>query len=262
MTHKEEGKVPQDVIEAIGSRFKFYLDREWRGNQSALSEELAISQPAISRVAAGEQLPSGKLLLALREQTNLNLDWLLSERGPMLLGEEGMAGAGGPKVPVANQPLPGAPAEYPTLLSGDLIPGYGIVRPTQYWLRVQYNDPITRASIQKIQVRDLVLLETNREFFPEPLRVYEDLWVVRITEKKEIKYRLAEVSYSESGIYYADTFDLKVIYPQSQEDVPKRKKATGKRGRLSPRTPIQRDRLPHRIRSNDLVARRVVILRR
>ena len=225
--------MPQDVIEAIGSRFKSYLDREWRGNQSALADKLAISQPAISRVAAGEQLPSGKLLLALREHTNLNLDWLLIERGVMLLGEEDIPPVGGAlKVPVADQPLPGSPADHPSLLSGDLIPGYGIVRPTQYWLRVPKNDPITRSASQKIQAGDLILLETNREFFPEPDRVYQDLWVVRRKEGKAIKYRLAEVSYAEGEWYQADTFDLKD------------------------------GQVPLFIKSKNMVARKIVILRR
>lgn len=225
--------MPQDVIEAIGSRFKSYLDREWRGNQSALAEKLAISQPAISRVAAGEQLPSGKLLLALREHTNLNLDWLLIERGVMLLGEEDITPGGGAfKVPVADQPLPGSPADHPSLLSGDLIPGYGIVRPSQYWLRVPKNDPITRSASQKIQAGDLILLETNREFFPEPDRVYEELGIVRRKERKEIRYRLAEVSYAEAEWYQANFFD--------QESV----------------------RGIHPLKTKDFVARKVVILRR
>src|SRR6059058_3446800 len=72
----EEG-VPQEVVRAIGARFRQYLEREWRGSQSALAAEVGVSQPAISRVACGEQLPSGRLLLGLRTHTSLNMDWLL-----------------------------------------------------------------------------------------------------------------------------------------------------------------------------------------
>jgi hypothetical protein len=267
MANRVDRKKHQASVKAIGARFRQYLDHVWHGNQSALAKAIAVSQPPISRVTTGEQLPSGILLLALRERTNLNLDWLLSEHGQMLLVD----GIGSPTVPVADRPLPGPPSSHLSLLSGDLVAGFGSVRPTQYWLRVQKNDAILHSAYWKIKAGDLLLFDTDRSVFPEPDRVENELWIARHEKRGECSYKLAEVS-NIDGVLLADTFEMDVERSAYEEVIEIRKRdgeyeasisvrPSKKKVRLQPRSP---EWLPneHRVTFDDLVARKLVLLRR
>jgi transcriptional regulator with XRE-family HTH domain len=261
-------------VRAIGQRFKTYLDSEWRANQSTLADKVGVSQPAISRVAAGEQLPSGKLLLALSKNTNLNVDWLLRDRGAMLLREgRSLSGKTLPAIPIVEHPLPGPPKDHASLLAGESLAGCGInFGPTQYWLRLHKNDPITRVNRQNVLPGDLVLLETNRELFPEPESILEELWLIRIKSADKYQYTLAEVSDVGEGLFEADTFDLES--PGRQEIVlrplpggkftgsTRAGRRKGRAGRLIAREPPKLGAYPPLIKVDDLVARKLAILRR
>jgi len=274
MQERDADETPAADIQLVGARFKEFFDGdpELRGSQSALAKKLGVSQPAISRVAAGEQLPSGKLILALTKHTRLNLDWLFTGRGDKLLAE----GGGSVKVPVADRPLPGAPEQHRDLLNEEYLAGCGVsLTPSMYWLRVQRNDPITGAADQKIRPGDLILLETDRSRFPKVDQIFQELWVVRLKIKGEIQHRLAEVTYTDGGRMDADTFDLGEFNNQMQEEIIIRWKRGEKpevltgycdpgktTGRMKPRKPPVIPRSEPSIKEENLVARKVLIIRR
>ncbi len=265
----------KEAIKTVGERFKLYLDREWHGNQSALALHLGISQPAISRVAAGEQLPSGKLLLALGQKTNLNLGWLFSGSGLML------SGSGAAVLPVADQPLAGPPAEHQHLLSEETVPGCSVAcSPSQYCLRVRRTDAVAREKFYKLQADDLILLETDRASFPALDQIYQELWIVRIKTRDGWQYRLAEVSHQDGDWLSADTFDEIEPDDEREEVIVLRRlpggkyegdtrlfkhankkggrRNTARRVSIEPISPDYR----HGIKEENLIARKVVIIRR
>lgn len=274
----DDGDFQADARE-VGERFKAFIDHAYQGIQSALAGKVGISQPAISRVASGEQLPSGKLLLALSRHTDLNLVWLFTGQGSMLLSGQGPATpVGRLVVPIADLPLPGPPDEHRDLLSGELIAGCGVTfKPTQYWLRVRPDDPITGVGDQKVRPGDLILLETDRGRFPEPSRIADELWVVRLTVQGQHQNRLAQVSHLEDGGLEADTFYLQPQKTELQEEIVLRREAgkklqvstryyeprkTKRAGRLRPRPAPDIPRCPFSIKEEDLIARKILILRR
>jgi hypothetical protein len=204
MKHKRQPKTKasKTSIKAIGERFAAYLDREWRGNQSALAAELAVSQPAISRVAAGDQPPSGKLLMALAVHTSLNFHWLFTGAGDMLRAELAM--------PVARQPLPGPLAEHSQLLKPDSIKDLVRLSATQYFLELQSNDPIVHADRHQLKAGDLLLMQTDRALFPDIDRLLGELCVVRVTGRgaPAPQTKLAEIEDFEDEFVFINTFDI------------------------------------------------------
>jgi hypothetical protein len=268
MTDEAIGDQAVEVkIKQVGERFKAFLALKYKGNQSIAAADLGISQPALSRVAAGDQLPSGKLLLALALNTDINLDCLFTGRGTIAIPNGGLgSGAGVFKTPVAHHPLPGPPDAHPDLLSGELLTGCGFgLRQGQYWLRIQPGEPISRAEGQNVRNNDLILLETDRSLFPEVKWIFEQLFVVRIMCRGMPQYRLAEVSNAGEGFLEADTFDLTL--PPAKEII-LRPMPGGKyvgrahSPRLKPRSPPNFPRCPHGIRANDLIAMKVLTLSR
>lgn len=255
------------LIKQVGERFKDFLDLKYVGNQSVAASKLGISQPALSRVAAGDQLPSGKLLLALSRKTEINLDWLFAGRGDMLL-PKGAPGLGNKvlQTPIVNRPLPGPPDAHPDLLSGELLAGCGFgLRHGQYWLRIQRGEPITRAEGEKVREGNLILMETDRSLFPEPEQIFEQLCVVRLKSNGVWQYRLAEVSYAGEGYLEADTFDL--AHPPTNEIVLKpmpggKYVGHSRPQRLKPRRPLKMDKFPYGIKSEDLIAVKVWVFSR
>jgi hypothetical protein len=275
----------EDDLQAVAGRFKVFLDWHCRGNQSVLAKQLGLSQPALSRVIAGEQLPSGRLLLALTTKTPLDPAWLLVGSGTMLRGESGSSGAptagGGVQVPVACRPLPGPPAEHPGLLRYLRLRGCIIVpTATQYFLQVSGNDPITNAEYLKVKKDDLILLETSRSLFPEPQEIFEELWVFRCGAGSDIQYRLAEASTLGGNSIEADPFDWEVARARSQTEIVLRPLPDGKFTGHTRYLPREQDKATKRrqktstrqledlkgwtrfIGFEDLIARKILIVRR
>jgi transcriptional regulator with XRE-family HTH domain len=132
----------------------------WKGNRSQMGRDLGIDQAAVSRVLAGKQQPSAKLLERLATWPGVNVVWLLSGHGQPLI--EGGARAGdGPDLPLVEELLPGPPGDHPERLSGaghPVAPRFH--SPTAYWYRVQAGTPLTRDR-KDLVAGDLLFMEAG-----------------------------------------------------------------------------------------------------
>lgn len=280
MPAKKLGEMnPMDRAAAgqIGRRLQSFLAHSNAGSQNALSKKLGLSQPAISRVLAGEQLPSGRLLLALLERSELNIEWLLSGRGRMFRNSKATSGTTKESTPtaspilVAKHPLPGSPSQCrdqlceESSISSKLFP-----TESSYFLQAQMKDPVVKSTWHKIKAGDLLLMETDRGRFPDVDSILEELWVVRLRVGGRDVCRLAEVSHVEADWLQADTFDLHTEpsgplgrrgytrlepFPLSFQNA-----ITCKGSRRVPRA-VDVPREPYSISSDKLVARHILTLR-
>lgn len=77
----------KEQIVTIGKKF-VELRRTFGFNQSEMSERLGISRAHFSKMERGHLLPNPKILHLLRTEYNVSLDWLLLDKGPMMLNED------------------------------------------------------------------------------------------------------------------------------------------------------------------------------
>src|SRR4051812_7212842 len=106
--NKRPGPPSPGAMAPLTRRIGLLLRLVWAGNRSAMARDLGVSHPVISRVAAGQQEPPGKLLLALAGRPTVNLRWLFLGEGEPLNPRD-PAAAGGRFAPVATRLLPGPP---------------------------------------------------------------------------------------------------------------------------------------------------------
>ena len=87
----------------------------------------------IYRIVSGEQPPGRQMLSALADHPKGNPAWLLSGSGEPLLAERDDGVSGGWLLPIAREPLPGAPEDHRDRLSDDKFPVPGsFYRSTPY----------------------------------------------------------------------------------------------------------------------------------
>ncbi|MEI8376323.1 MAG: hypothetical protein WCJ35_26185 [Planctomycetota bacterium] len=174
-----------------------------------MARDLQVSQPVAWRVMQGKQTPPGKLIENLARDPRVSLAWLFR-------GEGNLTGAGGQVMPVAKAIFPGQPDNHQDLLSGEFYSvSSSFCRPSRYWLEIQASDPVLR-SRRSLNVRDLLLLETDRNVFPTADRLVYLLCGVRIEVEGQSRLKLGLVNYipadKDSGPAHieVDTFDLGV----------------------------------------------------
>jgi len=72
------------VIEGVGTRLK-----EWRRSRNLkgyqLAEKIHISQGSLSEIENNKSLPSAETIAKLYKYTDLNIIWLLIDKGPMVI---------------------------------------------------------------------------------------------------------------------------------------------------------------------------------
>lgn len=95
----------------VGDRVRSVIDAKYQGNHREASRQLGVSQPSVWRAVNSKQPPSIKLLLALADRANVDLNWLLTGKG----NEYGRPAVG---LPVAYCLLPGAPRDHTESLTG------------------------------------------------------------------------------------------------------------------------------------------------
>jgi hypothetical protein len=232
-------------------------------------------------VAAGKQLPSGILLAALARETRLDVNWLLTGQGEMLLPEGGRQA--GLALPVADQPLSGPVADYENLLTAERVVNFGAVpRRSQYLLRVGATEPITKSTAFKVMHSDFLLMETDSAFFPPPDDISFELWAIRVRHRDNaVQLALVSSSGEEAGLH-ARTFDQvnyepaptdqavapEIVVLRRQPDggyavEPPTRRSGKQRGRFRPRQPRPEDHWEYDfpIEPGDLVARCVLLVR-
>lgn len=71
-------------MSTIAEKFKIIRD-EKRLTQQALADMLSVKKQNISNIESGHQNPSAELLKKLVDKLNVNLNWLIADRGSMFI---------------------------------------------------------------------------------------------------------------------------------------------------------------------------------
>ena len=109
---------------------------------------------------------------------------------------------------------PGPPGEHSEMLSGETFSlAANFYRPTRYWYELQPGEPAIRSGLQ-LKVRDLLLMESDPNEFPEKERLNDVICGVRVIVDGKEKLKLGQVFFEpdseDSGParIEVDTFDL------------------------------------------------------
>jgi transcriptional regulator with XRE-family HTH domain len=181
----------------------------WGGNRSKMAKDLGVSQPVLWRVLEGQQPPPGSLVESIARHQDVSLAWLFRGDGD----PSERRSAENRAVPIAKAALPGSPADFKGLLSGECC-ALPPPAPSRYWLELGVSEPLLRAGLQ-LRPRDLLLIETDQRWFPEPEGLFEDLCVVRFDVRGQKKRKLGRVSHVQGSDdegpsrIEVDTFDLR-----------------------------------------------------
>lgn len=176
-------------VTPVAQRITWLLDHVWDGNRSAMSRDVGCSPSVITKIAAGRQSAGRRLLTAISAHPKVNPSWLLSGVGEPLLADSPEAPAAGWPLAISRQPLLGAPADSPGLLSGESLPTAGaFFRETRYWMEVQPRDPLLRIRRLKIASKDLLLIETDASYWSQMHLVQERICVVEMRGVAELAY--------------------------------------------------------------------------
>jgi hypothetical protein len=195
----------------------------WEGNQARMADGLGVSPPVISRVLAGQQQPTGKLLAALAGRADINLRWVLTGEGEPVL-EPGMGPGRGRFLPVVDGLLTGPPGEQPHLLSGTSYPvAEAFYSASSYWYRIPAGARVI-ASDEMIAVGDKLLMESDEKLTRRSGAVLGRFCGIRVRAGNRENVVLAKVN-SASEVYFepcsqfcVDTFgdlgELWLIVPE------------------------------------------------
>jgi hypothetical protein len=272
---------------AIKKRLQELARERWEGKLAGMARALHLPQPAVWKMVQGDQPVNAQLLMALARHAKVNLNWLVSGRGPRYL-EGAAAVLGGaavarPRLPVARKPLPGPPGEHAGLLADPPVdPLEGVFRPTQYWLRIGESDAVVRHQEEQLRPGDWLLLETDRACFLPERAMLGELVVVACPDPAPREARLARVEESSEAGLAVDTFDLGVDPALLDEEIVLRlrpgrelqafrrtvvrEETTGRGGRRFSRTrPARADEVVHEllgVRYEDILAVCVLQVRR
>jgi transcriptional regulator with XRE-family HTH domain len=145
--------------EAARERVRYLLLHRWGGNQREMARTAGVSQGLISKVVNGVQFPGRRLLSAIAAVPGVSAEWVTRGSGqPIPFPERG-------SLPIAVGVLPGAPLEFPHLLSASRHPiAEALNRPTRYWLALTENSPLVREPALRLSPGDLLLLEADKEW--------------------------------------------------------------------------------------------------
>lgn len=149
--------------EAARGRLQLVLDRRFDSNQTRLASALGVSHTLVNLVVRAAQPPTRNLMARLGTIEGVNPRW--SDTGE---GEPFVADTRG-TLPVSDVLLPGAPADYAALMTGErfaVAPAFD--RASCYYWRLPQGHPATAADAWRLLVGDLLLLETSRAVVEVP----------------------------------------------------------------------------------------------
>jgi hypothetical protein len=142
------------------------LEHVWQNNIAAMARDLRVSHAALSRVLAG-QTPSGKMLAALAERSDVNVHWMLTGTEQPSLGRRGSVGS--IFWPVATQLLPGEPRDHPGLVGQVTLPAASpFLLESAYWFQLGADAPIVAAPGSGMATGDYLLIETSSRWTRRP----------------------------------------------------------------------------------------------
>jgi hypothetical protein len=209
MPRRRQVEETPESSSALTARLNLLCKLIWKGNRSRMAKDLGISQPVMSRVLAGQQAPSTKLLEALARWPRLNVRWLFNGEGEPL-SDRGLGDGGGHFCPVASRLLPGSPQEHPELLTGlSLAVATAYYSPTTYYYRLEPRDPLVGAKGSRMAAGDYLLIETAPAWVSRPAAFRGRLGVFRSRDRDELIIgRIAR--YEEDPYERKDLLDYRV----------------------------------------------------
>jgi hypothetical protein len=188
-------------------RIRWVLNNLYRGNQSHMAAAMGMSQSLISRVANGRQGAGPEFLDALKRLPGLNPNWVDSGEGePLLPPTRGT-------LPIARGILPGEPAAYPELQTGERHPvAEAFERPSRYWVRLLPGAKVLQIREVALLSGDLLLFEADRAVWEGRLNEYTgQLCGVSISKSGMVNY--------EIGLLRQAVNEVKVELIGASEDV-------------------------------------------
>lgn len=186
----------------LAQRIEWILENHFGGSQRKMARAVGTSQASLSRIINGVQRPGSKLLSAIASLPEVSDSWMYTGNGvPLVSSPQGLA-VEELELPVARRLLPGPMEQHRDLLTDDGFPvARRFYRESRYWYEVQRGDPIVGEAGRKIEVGDLLLMETDphqRRHEPELLG---KLCVVRPTFLRKVQPRIPECLLAEIGWY-------------------------------------------------------------
>ncbi len=174
---------------ALGQRMKEICEKVWDGDVRQMAEDLDLSHPVLYRVFSRKQPPPGVLIERLAVHPKVNRDWLFTGEGLFRRGDW--------KAPIATAVLPGDPRKYESLLSPRTFPiSSDLAQPTRYFVEVQANDHVLRSETLKLDVGDLLLMETDRDSLPQCEDLDGCLGGVSVQAKEGVQFQLGQLTFS------------------------------------------------------------------
>jgi hypothetical protein len=190
--------------DTIRDRVNFLLDYHWTGNQRQMARDLAVSQGLISKIVNGHQGAGRRFLATLARQPGVNADWVLRGEGqPLALPPKGT-------LPVAMGVLPGPPAEYSHLLTGQRHPvAEALDRSSRYWLDLPSTSQLLRDITLRLLAGDLLLMETDLAWISRPDLIEGRLCGVRLPRREpETAYALGKLYRDPLGLVFDAALDV------------------------------------------------------
>ncbi len=193
-------------VPGLADRMKWLLFHYWNNNSSAMARDLGCSHTAIYKIVRLGRAPGPQLLAALKSHPRVNSAWVLTGEGDPIVAATSV---GNSTLPIAEELLPGAPNDYPDLLSPSYFPVAELhYRPSRYWYRIGRTAAILKTH-EPVVAGDLLLMETDPGYWAQPEEVHYRLCAVRINLDRDETILLAKVAYwrEEDGDYLqADIF--------------------------------------------------------
>lgn len=153
--------------EGLQQRVAWVLDHLFGGKQRRMAAEMGMTQSLISRIVNGHQGAGPEFVEALKRLPGLNPRWVdAGEGAPLVPPTKGT-------LPVARGILPGEPASYPELLTGERHPvAEAFERSSRYWIRLIAGAPALSAHDLALLPGDLLLFDANARTWEGHLTEY------------------------------------------------------------------------------------------
>lgn len=189
-----------DELRVIADRIQRVYERVFGGNQSRMARSLSLSQPVVSRVLSGRQLPSRRMIEALASHPAVNSEFLLGGHGdpeakPSPVPTEGL--------PVAVCPLPGLPAHYRQFLTGQYVTCCDLVTDTRYLVEITPASSLAQSPELCIAPGDWLVIETDPVALRVPALLDGRLCLVapRTGNRKDVDFVRVRVAYGTGALF-------------------------------------------------------------
>ncbi len=190
-------------------RVTWLLENLWSNNYSAMASDIGLSHTAVANVVRGLRQPGRRFLEAVSNHPKVNPAWLLTGQDEPLLAQRPDDGASGYLLPVATTLSAEKSSALAGAFSGDRYPvADSFFSPSRYWYKIGVNEVLLRESDLRIAVGDLLLMESNLEFFPTAPELDRRLGVVRMQSSEAEKFKIGQFVYQAESEEETETLSI------------------------------------------------------